>query len=388
MGEDDVGGAPSVASPGPDAARNERLVRVVWIGVVLVFGGLGVAGALAGPRTHVLTVAATVAVACYLGWFAWRWPHPDVGGRPVVVLAVGVVGWTARLALPEDPNVGFALLAPAALAATVWRLRPVWPAAAALVLAGAPLAVVVAGGRSASEVWDHHGEPTVLILAVELLVFLTVATSWAWYQRWEEDRVRERDLVLARERLRFAADLHDVQGHTLLAIKFKTELARRSLDGDVERSRAELASIEQLVVELEAQTRQIAQNSRQTSPALELGNLQALLAAAGIETRVDAPGRSLDLWDEEVALVLREAASNVLRHADASRVDVVVREDSLTVVNDGVLPSSREPGTGRGLHGLRDRLAAGGAVVDWGCEGDVFTVRVTRRPQAAAGGPA
>ena len=48
MGEDDVGGAPSVASPGPDAARNERLVRVVWVGVVLVLGGLGVAGARAG----------------------------------------------------------------------------------------------------------------------------------------------------------------------------------------------------------------------------------------------------------------------------------------------------------------------------------------------------
>ncbi|MFC7584463.1 histidine kinase [Nonomuraea antimicrobica] len=56
----------------------------------------------------------------------------------------------------------------------------------------------------------------------------------------EAAREREAELAVIRERVRFASDLHDIQGHTLHVVKLKTALAQKLVDSDTERAKQEL----------------------------------------------------------------------------------------------------------------------------------------------------
>ena len=96
-------------------------------------------------------------------------------------------------------------------------------------------------------------------------------------------------------------------------------------------------------------------------------------------------GPAYQLTDEplvhELLAVLREALSNVVRHARASQVDVTVavgdRDVRLVVSDDGIGPS-KEP-EGHGLRNMRDRAArlgggvalipraGGGSRLEWWC---------------------
>src|SRR5690606_35175737 len=69
---------------------------------------------------------------------------------------------------------------------------------------------------------------------VVVLVLLDVAQVWFWDMVVELDRSRTmaEELAVARERLRFAADLHDIQGHHLQAIMLKGELTERLIGRD------------------------------------------------------------------------------------------------------------------------------------------------------------
>lgn len=169
-------------------------------------------------------------------------------------------------------------------------------------------------------------------------------------------------LALAAERDRVARDVHDVLGHSLTALSIKAELAGRLIDVDPERARAELASIQETA-------RQALAEVRATVGGLRAGNLEAELDAAprvltdaGIETRVlgsvadtDPRHRTLLAW------VLREAVTNVVRHAAASEVVVELRQDGITVTDDGAGISRPE---GNGLRGMRERVSDAGGTLD------------------------
>ena len=85
--------------------------------------------------------------------------------------------------------------------------------------------------------------------------------------------------------------------------------------------------------------------------------------AAGVQAQIpgsvdEVPERLRELF----AWALREATTNVLRHAAASRVEVTMTADSLTVDDDGHGPSHEPNGApaaaGNGLHGLTERARA------------------------------
>jgi two-component system sensor histidine kinase DesK len=94
----------------------------------------------------------------------------------------------------------------------------------------------------------------------------------------------------------------------------------------------------------------------------ELAGARTTLAAAGIEVESDAAPPSPLPPDAEAVLAwaVREGATNVLRHADASRVRISVsvrgRDAELELVDDGCgAESPDDPGTG--LAGLAERVA-------------------------------
>ena len=151
---------------------------------------------------------------------------------------------------------------------------------------------------------------------------------------------------MLRERYRFASDLHDIQGHTLHVSRLQLQLAGKMLDRDVEAARGHVAEAEQLIAETLAETRRLAFGERTVTLAGELANAAALVEAAGIEWHVDGVAPTGHRLDALFGHLVREATTNLLRHAEAGRVVVELAADGVAVVNDGAAGGSRP------LHGL------------------------------------
>ncbi|MGP5080115.1 sensor histidine kinase [Brachybacterium alimentarium] len=269
---------------------------------------------------------------------------------------------------------GFALFLP--LAYAIATRRPWWPWAT-LATAAIVLAPVIAGvsGRLDGERWLTDQVAAVLFLCAEVIVFLSLELGWVVFARMDAHRANENELAVTRERLRFANDLHDVQGHTLVAIKLKAELARRSLDRAPNTTRHELADIEALVADVSAQTRQIANVYRTVTLATELANVKQLLTTTGIVTTIDPVPTMLGDWEPLVATAVREGVSNILRHSAASTVSIRFAPDTVTISNDGVRAKrSTAADGGNGLVSLQTRFAEHGGSLDWRHHGDTFTV--------------
>lgn len=214
--------------------------------------------------------------------------------------------------------------------------------------------------------------------------------------RLEEARRQAGDLAVTRERLRFAADLHDVQGHHLQVIALKAELAERLLArGRAEEAGRALAEVRGIAADALGETRALVRDLRAVSLADELANAADVLAAAGadVQVRVDPAAETIPgAAGRALGLAVREATTNVLRHARPHRVDVVLEPDGahavrLTVRNDGV-PAPGDVGpeggaTGTGLVALADRAAALGGRAETVHEGGRFTLTVTVPREAA-----
>lgn len=174
----------------------------------------------------------------------------------------------------------------------------------------------------------------------------------------EEAREREAELAVIRERVRFASDLHDIQGHTLHVVKLKTALAQKLVDSDAERAKQELREIHALVSDTITQTKELAYAQRRLNLSAELENARNLFEAAGIRVRVNREADVAPDASELLGQVLRETTTNILRHAQATRVRITLSASSITIVNDGAqrapLPELR------GLAALRQRVAADG----------------------------
>lgn len=239
---------------------------------------------------------------------------------------------------------------------------------------------------------------------LSFFMVLGVPTSlWVWAVMVELDVTRQRaaDLAIANERLRFAADLHDVQGHHLQVISLKTDLASRLLAKD----RPDAAAPHILEAHDAAQTalqetRALVQGYRKTTLTQELNNASSVLESAGVITHVDVPelvaswAQSQDATERSsvLGLVVREATTNTLRHSRATTASFELKfappHDAsgsglvaLSVQNDGAPPppgGASPTGPNSGLDGLRRRLEAIGGHLGTDHDGDqTFTLHVS-----------
>jgi two-component system sensor histidine kinase DesK len=187
-----------------------------------------------------------------------------------------------------------------------------------------------------------------------------MVTLRQWHIALELDQARREaaELGATRERLRFAEDLHDILGHALEVVSLKSELATRLTAVDPDRAHAEMVEVQRLARGALREMRALARGRRPTDLQTELTGARSLLASAGIDCVVDgepAHGGHSEL----LGRVLREAVTNLLRHADTRRCWITVRPAALTVVNDGV-DAGKPPGDGTGLTGLRRRVTEAG----------------------------
>ena len=167
-------------------------------------------------------------------------------------------------------------------------------------------------------------------------------------------------LAKVAERERIARDLHDVLGHTLSLITLKSELARKLVDRDLERAKQEMQDVETASRAALADVREAIRGYRSDGIFAELARARAALETAGVSVECDTDPVPLSAAQESVlALALREAVTNVVRHAEARRCNVILKQSdalcTLEVVDDGRGAAGPE---GNGLRGMRERLEA------------------------------
>jgi two-component system sensor histidine kinase DesK len=259
-------------------------------------------------------------------------------------------------------------------ASLVLMLRPPvgWP------LFGTTVAVVV--GVSTAQRLDlvstlYMGVST----ALTGLVLFALARLAQLSTAIHESREELARMAVARERLRFARDLHDLLGYSLSSITLKNELIQRLIDHNPRRAREEVAEVLTISRQALADVREVARGYRDMSLLVEGESASSVLKAAGIDAHVDVvvPGLS-STANTILATVLREGVTNLLRHSQPRTCTITARMTAdgsdlvrLQIDNDGVTRSDREAAedgdrVGTGLSNLSARVAAVGGTVTAG----------------------
>jgi two-component system sensor histidine kinase DesK len=187
------------------------------------------------------------------------------------------------------------------------------------------------------------------------------------------------------ERERIARDLHDILGHTLSVIILKSELASRLMNRDAERARAEVADIERISRNALAEVREAIVGYRSGDLVSEIERAQSTLATAGVKLERRMNPLNLSKATERVlALVLREAITNIVRHSHANSCSITLQclngMDELIVSDNGVGSNGSE---GMGMRGMRERVQAVGGTFEWRSEVNNGTQLVARMPTLA-----
>jgi two-component system, NarL family, sensor histidine kinase DesK len=202
-------------------------------------------------------------------------------------------------------------------------------------------------------------------------IFFTVIVGIA-NTAFAQERAANAKLLLAQEevehlakvaeRERIARDMHDVLGHTLSVIVLKAELAGKLVTRDPERAGREMKDLEEIARRALTEVREAIRGYRSQGLLAEIERTQRTLDAAGVKLRCDSAPPTLTAPEETVlSLILREAVTNIVRHAGASTCLLHFETEQnyhlLTVADDGRGGVIRE---GNGLRGMRERVEAMG----------------------------
>ncbi|SDK93254.1 sensor histidine kinase [Streptomyces indicus] len=383
----------------PPTSRRVALSKMVWIGIWLVFLAAPVKDLADGRHTAAATALGWLGLAAFVGVYlslVFRFTS-RIGSWLVPGLSLlFLYGLGATLAYGlGDSWLGLFVYVSVAAGAVLPFRHARW----AIPLVTVTMVLVGRRTEPVGEVVASLGLLTLMIgfamCGVRQLVRTTIELR--------EARATVAELAATQERLRLARDLHDLLGHSLSLITLKSELAGRMLPGHPEKAAEQVADIERVSRQALADVREAVTGYRRATLPGELAGARTALTAAGITATVPAAAPDLPAAAEEaLAWALREAVTNVVRHADASRctVDLVVRQGldgrscELVVENDGTggasgtrgggTPSggtlgngtpangtrengTRENGTrGNGLTGLAERLRAVGGTLDAG----------------------
>ncbi|MBG0826668.1 hypothetical protein HS041_02620 [Planomonospora sp. ID67723] len=271
-------------------------------------------------------------------------------------------------------------------------------AGAVIVLLRGPLRWIAAAGVTSGDAAFHllvSGHAGNLLDVVYGVVYtaeraIIVYALWRMAGLTAELRAARAELAragVARERLRFARDLHDLLGYGLSVVVLKAELAFRLLGRDAEAAGRELSEGLDAARRVLADIGSVASGYSEISLATETASARAVLRAAGVEvtgTVTDAalPGPV----DTALAAVLREGVTNMLRHSDARRCTLEVTADDrgvrLRLANDGATAApSRAAGdgapghrSGAGIGNLTDRLGELGGRLRIEATGDDYAL--------------
>ncbi|GMA14796.1 sensor histidine kinase [Deinococcus metallilatus] len=231
-----------------------------------------------------------------------------------------------------------------------------------------------------------------LVPNVVFTLVAAYANHASYRQRITSDRLAqvqaEKEALAAdAERERIARDLHDLLGHTLSVIVLKSELASKLAERDPARAAGEIREVERISREALSEVRAAVSGYRGSGLKAELARAKVALDAAGVRLEYGGqPGPLPPEVEHGMSMVLREAVTNVVRHARASECRVSITRaggySRLEIVDDGVGGAAPE---GTGLTSMRERVRALGG--EFTRDGTAGTRLVASFPGAEGSGP-
>jgi len=406
------------ATPERAGARLRHLIppRVADAVIAAGVAVLGLASGLGARAQHEHMPLAAIPILTAMGLVLYprrRYPAAVLGA-----VAAGVV---ALIALGASLGGSFLAVLCACYSAAVYGSRRlviglVAGAVAVIVLIGIPESFGFGRG-----VLRAIPVPTILAAAGAVLFGLVIRSQfsartaqlavmaeraeWATAQREQEAR----RATLA-ERLRIARELHDIVAHHVSVVVIQAQGAQRVADRDPDRARQAMADVERTARTALEEMRRMLGLLRSPDDAEDSGSLDVAHGAAdiaaladrmtgsGVAVTVRTTGEPFGV-PEDVGLALyriaQEALTNVLKHAGPAHAEVHLHygeQLEITVADDGrgaaaVLTGAAPPGAGRGITGMRERVAMlGGSITAGPQPGGGFRVyAVIPRPGTPAG---
>ncbi|HEX3783432.1 MAG TPA: sensor histidine kinase [Pseudonocardiaceae bacterium] len=226
--------------------------------------------------------------------------------------------------------------------------------------------VVLLGGYLAATVKTFDGPDVIRNFeefALSTLIFYSIPRLVVFARELEDTRAELAGAAVSEQRLRWARDLHDTLGHGLSVVVLKLELAERLADRDDARAIAELREARALLRDSIGEMQTVVAGMRDTSLAGEIASARTILNSVGVRTQIELDPIELDQpTSQALAWIVREGATNVLRHSDSTVCKLRLRADTdqvvLELASDGQpIATRRVPSGGHGLRGMRERLA-------------------------------
>ncbi|MFI0349687.1 sensor histidine kinase [Actinomadura sp. 9N407] len=369
------------------AGRLESYRRAIYHS--FLFAAFGViapcAGALAvaygdGTIGLPLTIAAGTGAAVFV-WYYARLIRIGLNGRlPALdIVASGTLTLLLSLMILTHP---LWCVVPVFWVSTVALWVRSWRRQAALCLGGA----AVCAGTSSMQGGppERWYEPLVLLVVFfgvcgfALYINLYYRRMWDLHQEADAARETQARLAVTEERLRFSRDLHDLLGHSLSLIAVKSELAIRMAENDPVRAREEMTDVRRAARDALREVRAAVRGYRAVELDAELAGVRAVLEAAGVRCEIADPPDLPPEVRSVLAWVIREGATNVIKHSEARRctITLALYGDSvvLEMSNDGTRAPHDDPGSG--LAGLSERVEILGGTLTAGRRGrDGFLLR-------------
>ncbi|MEU8704315.1 histidine kinase [Streptomyces sp. NPDC048565] len=339
----------------------------------------------------------TRALDSYLGLGAFGWRLPAFAAVLCLANTAGLLTLGGYAGTEAFPGLQMALGAVAWPFLTPFVLTvPIWASSVCI----AVLAAGMSGGALLAGATGSFALTTLAGVGFGGVLLSSTVRLSAWtlgmMQKLRDARDVEARLAVAEERLRFGRDMHDVLGRNLAVIALKSELAVELAQRGKPTAVNQMIEVQRIARTSQQEVREVVRGYREADLHTELLGAQGVLRAAGIECAVHGDGGRLPSpVQSALGWAVREAATNVLRHGDPQRCDILLETTRdgirLVVENDGLTPDKAVvSGGGSGLHGLRERLAEVGGSLEAGpTDGGRFrlTAAVPLPPPGPAASP-
>ena len=351
--------------------------HIVWDATVWVlFLALPIIQLLLGSFTWWQRLLGLTGVLGFIAGYVWAFSTPDDRASRVSVPSTDL---PARVLLRELAVQSFFTVL--TLPALGWWAVCFFPFFCSLILFSTTLrrgipTVVMATGLlvAASLLWNTHPESHWQVLGISLTEVPIIIARIA-VELQERRTAAERELALVSQREELGRDVHDILGHSLTVLTLKAEVARRLIERDPAAASRELDEVITLARGALADVRSTVTRLRSPDLVSQVEATRTALSAAQID--VEMIGSAQGIPERQrvlLAWALREATTNVVRHAHATHVTVHLAPGLLRVSDDGIGLAGDKPGNG--LEGLRSRIEQEG-----GCL--TMTSPITRRTESS-----
>lgn len=228
--------------------------------------------------------------------------------------------------------------------------------------------------------------PVVMVLILVVIIMLFINFRFIENKKVKaqmKEKNRHINLLIAeQERQRIGQDLHDTLGHVFASLSIKSELASKLIDQNPEKAKEEMLAVNQLSKEALNKVRSIVEHLKFQDFEEEVKSVDQLLKQADItfDFEGQSTARTLNKGQQSIlAMLLREAINNIIKHAHATKVTGTLKEAqhiiTLVISDNGIGMS--EPETT--LNSIRERATLlDGKVTIESKQGVTLTIQIPR----------